>query len=528
MLLRGSPTIFGASTCSSAGGSLEEQLGPTVEPTQLQVVCLRLWSRLAAGTSSIEDSDVEALGSADTALADYYSEAVAGLEARERRARDWIEDELITPQGLRNQILKVDALQSQRVDAEAISLLSERHLIREERRRGISWLELTHDRLVQPIRSNNTAWREAHLTSFQRQAALWDKESRPSRLELGSSALTEAERWAEAHSDELTPVEQSFLDTCVHSRQRERQQIRTTRTIRVLVAIAALSILPFAVSSYSSWLRAQPWAYLTNLADGEVNELKGDVVSIGRTAGRIRNKVNLNLPSRAVSRLQLFISRDRNAQDARSLNGTTINARFLQYGNERELMDGDLISIAGIALFRFSIAQPLMVPFFPASTPKSSPLPEGVWAMLVDGESKTVIPLIDGVYFLGTGTNRTISLENSKQDGSLLRITRTERGIELDTLETTDEHYLFAMFKFEDRQYFAMGIPSGTRVSQFLRDGAGRPLSGTEYAGKMSFCFGQFSQGQSRSWKGIPTKQVEILSDEQPNCALGPFQIVSF
>ena len=31
------------------GGSLEEQLGPTVEPTQLQVVCLRLWGRLAAG-----------------------------------------------------------------------------------------------------------------------------------------------------------------------------------------------------------------------------------------------------------------------------------------------------------------------------------------------------------------------------------------------------------------------------------------------------------------------------------------------
>src|SRR5882724_6226333 len=44
-------------------GSLEEQLGPTVEPTQLQVVCLRLWSKLAPDKTTIEEGDVEALGS---------------------------------------------------------------------------------------------------------------------------------------------------------------------------------------------------------------------------------------------------------------------------------------------------------------------------------------------------------------------------------------------------------------------------------------------------------------------------------
>jgi hypothetical protein len=56
------------------GGSLEEQLGLTVEPTQLQVVCLRLWSKLPLDKTTIEEGDVEALGSADTALADYYAE----------------------------------------------------------------------------------------------------------------------------------------------------------------------------------------------------------------------------------------------------------------------------------------------------------------------------------------------------------------------------------------------------------------------------------------------------------------------
>jgi hypothetical protein len=88
------------------GGSLEEQLGLTVEPTQLQVVCLRLWSKLPLDKTTIEEGDVEALGSADTALADYYAEAVAHLGRRERFVRDWIEEELITPQGLRNQILR--------------------------------------------------------------------------------------------------------------------------------------------------------------------------------------------------------------------------------------------------------------------------------------------------------------------------------------------------------------------------------------------------------------------------------------
>src|SRR5262249_31131702 len=140
------------------GGLLEEQLGPTVEPTQLQVVCLRLWSKLAPHTTSIEESNIEALGGADRALADYYAEVVARLGARERLVRDWIEERLITPQGLRNQILRGEALQSHQLDAPMISALDAAHLIREERRRGITWLELAHDRLVQPIRDNNAAW----------------------------------------------------------------------------------------------------------------------------------------------------------------------------------------------------------------------------------------------------------------------------------------------------------------------------------------------------------------------------------
>jgi hypothetical protein len=229
--------------------------------------------------------------------------------------------------------------------------------------------------------------------------------------------------------------------------------------------------------------------------------------------------------------LQLFISRDRHAQDARSLNGTAINARFLRYGTERELRDRDLISIAGVAVFRFSVAEPLVVPFIPASVPKPSPPTEGAWAILIDGASKTAIPLVESGYFLARGKSGNISLGNAKNEGNLLRITRanTEIGVELETLETSDEYHLFAMFKYEDRFYLATGIPSRTRVSEFLKDRrSGKQISGTEYTSKMSFCFGQSSQGQSRTLDGVETELVVINSDDLPNCTLGPFQIVRF
>ncbi|HZI40033.1 MAG TPA: caspase family protein, partial [Acidimicrobiia bacterium] len=51
-------------------GSTEE-LGPYIEPVQLQVVCRALWERLPAMGSVIEDSDVHAVGDVDSALAAY-------------------------------------------------------------------------------------------------------------------------------------------------------------------------------------------------------------------------------------------------------------------------------------------------------------------------------------------------------------------------------------------------------------------------------------------------------------------------
>lgn len=507
------------------GGSLDEQLGPTVEPTQLQVVCLRLWSKLAPEKTTIEEGDVEALGSADTALAGYYEEAVRHLGSRERSARDWIEDELITPQGLRNQILKAAALQSGRVDDQAIALLDERHLVREERRRGIGWLELTHDRLIQPIRANNAAWRDANLSPFQRQAALWDRQGRHSQLELRGLALRTAERWAEQHASELTSPERDFLEACVRSRRRTRN--------RRLIPLMSFGLAVLAVGLFEGYRRvweAQAWGYWTDLRTREQRALGGDFVAIGRTEPGFEQlfKDQIRLEPKIVSRWQLVVSRGLLAFDMRSFNGTTINGRFLRYGDTRKIRDGDLITIAGYEPFRFSTIDRSYFPFLRPTAPSSPALPGTAWAILMDGGSRRVIPLVDDAYYLVKDERGDISLASAEIDGSLLRIERSNASpfqVELQTLGTDDDHHLFGMFKYEDRRYVAVGIPPGVRASEFFTQGS-KPISGTEYVSKMSFCFGQRAQGDPSKMNDLETQVVEIESDDKPRCTLGPFQIV--
>ena len=87
-----------------------EVLGSYVEPVQLQVACHMLWSMLPPDATRISRADVEALGRVDQALGEYYAERVAAAAARcgvaERVIRDWFDERLITPQGLRSQVLQ--------------------------------------------------------------------------------------------------------------------------------------------------------------------------------------------------------------------------------------------------------------------------------------------------------------------------------------------------------------------------------------------------------------------------------------
>ena len=237
-------------------GTTKEQLGPHVEPVQLQVVCRRLWTNLPAGATQIEEADTEAVGDVDSALSGYYAERVAAIAGetgvRERAVREWFDRGLVTEQGIRGQVLQGPE-RSEGLDNRAIWPLVDAHLVRAEKRRGATWFELAHDRLIEPVRADNGAWREAHLSALQRQAALWESQGRPDGLLLRDQALEEAEAWAATHDDELTSPERDFLEDCREARaiaEREQRQARRIRWLAVGATIFGLIAIVLAVFAW--------------------------------------------------------------------------------------------------------------------------------------------------------------------------------------------------------------------------------------------------------------------------------------
>lgn len=224
-------------------GTIKEQSGPYVEPVQLQVVCYRLWERLPAGKQRIEVSDLEALGDVDQALAGYYAERVTAIAQaigiHEREIRRWFNYRLITEQGIRGQVLQ-GAGQSDGLDNRAIFALIDAHIVRGEKRRGTTWFELAHDRLITPVQTDNAAWFEQYLSTFERMADAWERQGRPDSLLLRGVDLDEAEQWVVAHTGELSPVEQEYLAKCREEYQSVLREQRNQRRIRMLAIVASV------------------------------------------------------------------------------------------------------------------------------------------------------------------------------------------------------------------------------------------------------------------------------------------------
>jgi WD40 repeat protein len=211
-------------------GSVIEQPGPYVEPVQLQVVCYRLWQNLGADDNLISVEDIAQIGDVNQSLRGYYAERVAAIaeetNASQRKLREWFERRLITETGIRSQVL-MGQEQSEGLDNAVIRQLENAHLLRAEKRRGITWFELAHDRLIQPVRQDNAEWFQANLSLLQRQAEIWQKEDRPDGMLLHDQALQDAEAWAEAHANELSDADRDFLEEGRKARlraEREREE----------------------------------------------------------------------------------------------------------------------------------------------------------------------------------------------------------------------------------------------------------------------------------------------------------------
>lgn len=224
-------------TVQGLDGATITSAGPWIEPVQLQVVCHRLWSLLGSEKVLVERGDVKDLGDVDAALATFYADRVAAIAARtqvpERRIRGWIGTNLISPQGIRMQVLR-GADTSDGLKNEAIEALAAAHLVRGEERRGAKWFELSHDRLVAPVRADNDAWERQNLHPIQLQATLWLQQGERAEFLLSYDALALAEPWLADNAAALTDDENVYLQ---RSRDAVAQRARELRTFKIGAAI---------------------------------------------------------------------------------------------------------------------------------------------------------------------------------------------------------------------------------------------------------------------------------------------------
>jgi WD40 repeat protein len=247
-------------------GMLEPQLGPYIEPVQLQLVCHRLWDLPRPNPRWIREEDLAAFGEVDQSLVDrslaeYYAHSVksAAMEtgASERSIREWFDQKLIMEQGLRGTVL-MGAGGEDEPDSRAIQKMVDAHLVRAEKRGGATWFELAHDRLIGPVRADNASWFSDHLSLLQKQAGLWNQQGRPERLLLRGADLIEAEIWASTSSEELLNDEVEFLRACRFLHERERRSRRLSQLI-VFLGIVSMAL---AVIAFSSLLKAERQARL--------------------------------------------------------------------------------------------------------------------------------------------------------------------------------------------------------------------------------------------------------------------------
>jgi cold shock CspA family protein len=200
-------------TTMLSDGSTRVDYGQFVEPVQLQVVCFTVWEKPRRKEKVIDDlSGV----SVDTALADYYNDCVAEVAlkqklASERDVRDWFARSLITPRGIRAQVL-LDQKSSEGLPNDAIEVLVSKHIVRRELRGGRTWFELAHDRLVNPIRTSNEEWNARYLTPLQTRAAKWHAQNRDPQLLLFGRELIDAIVLKNTDPESLTEIEIAFID----------------------------------------------------------------------------------------------------------------------------------------------------------------------------------------------------------------------------------------------------------------------------------------------------------------------------
>lgn len=227
-------------------GTIQIARGEFIEPVQLQVVCQSLWGGLPSDGIQITDRDLQAVGSVNLSLENYYASRVREVAVlkgvNERSIREWFGRALITVDKTRNLVARELRTKPGRLSDDVIREFVG-DLVRAELRGGAVFYELTHDRFVEPIIENNRNWLDANLSPLQKSADLWHTQGRPEGMLLRGSALESAIQNAQMGLETLSPGEQDFLAASMRVASLEQRERRGNMLVRVMAIGASLSII---------------------------------------------------------------------------------------------------------------------------------------------------------------------------------------------------------------------------------------------------------------------------------------------
>jgi hypothetical protein len=134
-----------------------------VNSIQLQIVCRRVWQERAIGGKSGGkvpplDAHLTIRESMEQFVDDAISRVMHGTRGDEALIRWWLANELVTPGGRRAFVLLEDGATTAGLSNQVVQALVEAKLLQLEHRHGSVLVELTHDSMVEAVRSSHATW----------------------------------------------------------------------------------------------------------------------------------------------------------------------------------------------------------------------------------------------------------------------------------------------------------------------------------------------------------------------------------
>ncbi len=257
----------------------------------------------------ITKNDLDAYGNVNTALENFYKSAIEDaleeakvneIECTERHLRYWIVRNLITDDDTRNLVIQtLDDEETEGMPKEIINYLTKKSLLNKISRGLQNWIELSHDRFIPIIKSNNESW-EKNLRLLLKNAAYWSDKN-DSKYLLTPDQFKEELQWVEKNKITLSSDEEKFVEACWGLVAEEQAKIddavaqekaRRTRLFAVIASVLAAVGIIFAVVAFYFYMQANTAAIAANAAAMEnatlasINEV---IAETARAAEAIAN-----------------------------------------------------------------------------------------------------------------------------------------------------------------------------------------------------------------------------------------------